>query len=424
MNFSLLKNFLLLVGAEAFSKLVTFAAFAYLARLCGPAGFGYVEWAGAVLMCASLIVDQGFSAYGAREIAKAPEQTVRLVAEIVTARFMLAAVGYMVVLLFALWFAREKVMTQLLLVYALSLWALPLLLQWVFQGHDWMNLVALIQMIRQLIFATVVFIFVRSTNDLLMVGVAEIAAVICAVVFSVWMYRRNFTTRKYLRPMLSTKLFREGLPIGISQMFWVVKMFGATLIMGLLATAEDTGYFAGAMRILIALHTIVWLYYFNLLPSLSRAWEQGREKFSELIGNSMRIVVLVSLLVGIIWVLSAPFVMTSVYGQSFSRGGGALQWLAGACVAAAVSGHFRFGLIAAGYQSKEMLASALGAVVAALLIPFGYFKAGTSGAAAALCFAEFVVLLFTWLIARRVLFCADTLQVKENCLENLPEATR
>jgi PST family polysaccharide transporter len=421
---SLLKNFLSLVGAEAFSKLITFATFAYLARLFGPAGFGYIEWAGSVLMCASLIVDQGFSAYGAREIAKAPEQTSKLVTEVVTARFLLAAVGYLAVVLFALLFTHSAVMTQLLLVYGLSLWVLPLLLQWVFQGHDRMHLVAVAQIIRQTIFVAVVFAFVRSERDLLLVGMAEVAGVTCAAMFTMWMYRRNFTKNLSLRPALSIKLFREGVPIGISQMFWVVKMFGATLIVGLIATADDTGYFAGAMRIFIALHTFVWLYYFNLLPSLSRAWEQGREKFSDLIGNSMRIVALVSLSGGIIWVLVAPFVMTSVYGQSFSHGSGALQWLAGACIAAAISGHYRFGLIAAGHQSKEMLASVLGAVVTGVLIPLGYFKAGTNGAAAALCFAEVVVLLFSWLITRRVLFSANTLLGKENCLGSLPEVTR
>ena len=79
MRVSLVRNFLSLSGAEAVTKVATFFAFAYLARLCGPAGFGYVEWAGTVLMCASLIVDQGFSAYGAREIAKSPEKTAHLV---------------------------------------------------------------------------------------------------------------------------------------------------------------------------------------------------------------------------------------------------------------------------------------------------------------------------------------------------------
>lgn len=426
MFLSLLKNFLSLVGAEAFTKLITFAAFAYLARLLGAASFGYIEWSAAVLMCASLIVDQGFSSYGAREIAKNPSETARLTAEVVTARFLMAAVGYLAIALFAFWFVNDQTIRLLLLIYGLSLWALPLLLQWVFQGHDRMNLVALTGIIRQTIFVGIVFAFVKSANDLLLVGVAETAAVAIAAIFSVWLYRRYFAPKMRLRPMFSAKLFREGAPIGLSQMFWTVKMFGATLILGLVATAEDTGYFAGAMRILIALHTFVWLYHFNLLPSLSRAWAKGREKFSGIIGNSMRIVVPIGLAVGIVWVLLAPFVMRTVYGQDFSHGGGALQWLAGACVAAAISGHYRFGLIAAGFQSLEMVTSAIGAIVAAVLIPIGYFQAGTSGAAAALCVAEIVVLLCSWLIAKRVLFSVDRneLPTKEICFESLPETTR
>ncbi len=427
MFLSLLKNFLSLVGAEAFTKLITFAAFAYLARLLGAASFGYIEWSAAVLMCASLIVDQGFSSYGAREIAKNPSETGRLTAEVVTARFLMAAIGYLAITLFAFWFVGDETIRRLLLIYGLSLWALPLLLQWVFQGHDRMNLVALTQIIRQTIFVGIVFAFVKSANDLLLVGVAETVAVATAAIFSVWLYRRYLTPQTpFWRPMFSSKLFREGAPIGLSQMFWTVKMFGATLILGLVATAEDTGYFAGAMRILIALHTFVWLYHFNLLPSLSRAWVAGREKFAGIIGNSMRIVLPAGIAVGVVWVLLAPFVMRTVYGQDFSSGGGALQWMAGACVAAAISGHFRFGLIAAGFQSLEMLTSAIGAVVAAVLIPVGYFQAGTSGAAAALCVAEIVVLLVSWLIAKRVLFGLDTniLPTEGQHFEGLPEATR
>jgi O-antigen/teichoic acid export membrane protein len=272
-----------------------------------------------------------------------------------------------------------------------------------------------------------VFAFVKGANDLLLVGIAEVSAVTIAALFSVWLYRRYMALEiDFLKPKISAKLFREGAPIGLSQMFWTVKMFGATLILGLVATAEDTGYFAGAMRILIALHTFVWLYHFNLLPSLSRAWLKGYEDFSRIIRNSMRLVVPVSLVVGVIWVLLAPLVMRTVYGQDFSNGGGALQWLAGACVAAAISGHFRFGLIAAGLQTKEMIVSAIGAAVAAALIPVGYYRAGTSGAAAALCFAEIVVLFCSWLIAKRAIFGADgnNSPANENYFERLPEATR
>lgn len=403
----MLRNFLSLTGAEAFTKLLMFAAFAYLARLCGPAGFGYVEWAASVLMCASLVVDQGFSMYGAREIAKSPEQTSRLVSEVITARIILALIAYVAIAVFAFWFVSEQAITILLLVYGLSLLAMPFLLQWVFQGHDRMHLVSITQIVRQTIFVLVVFAFVSGISDLFWVGIAEVAGVAAAAAFSLWVYRRYFSKQGSTSLSLSPKLFREGAPIGLSQMFWVIKMFGATFVVGLIATAEDTGYFAGAMRIYIALHTFVWLYFFNMLPSMSRAWEQGAEKLSGLIRNSLKIVAVSSLIVGIIWVMSAPLIMTSAYGPGFSPGSGALQWLAGACITAAISGHYRYGLIASGSQRNEMIAMAVGSLLALALIPIGYFNMGTNGAAAALFFAEIVVLIFSWLFYRRALLKQD-----------------
>lgn len=400
---SLFKNFLSLVGAEAFTKLITFGAFAYLARICGPEGFGHIEWAGSILMCASLIVDQGFSSYGAREVARRPCETGHLVSEIVSARLLLAAIGFIVVAAFAFAFVSEKAVFELVLVYGLSLWTLPFLLQWVFQGHDRMKLVALTQIVRQGIFVVVVIALVRRADDLVFVGFAEVAGVTSAAIVSVWAYRK-YLQGKLRRPTISLKLFAEGVPIGMSQMFWVIRMFGATLLLGLVANAADTGFFAGAMRIFIALHTFVWLYYFNLLPSLSRAWIEGETQFAELIRRSMRLVVAASFCIGVGWVLLAPTMMSVAFGESFLAGGGALRWLAGAWIAAAISGHFRFGLIAAGRQKSEMLTSALGSAAVVVLIPIGYLNGGTEGAAAGIFFGETVVLLSTWLIAKRSLF--------------------
>jgi O-antigen/teichoic acid export membrane protein len=420
----LFKNFISLAGAEALSKLVTFAAFAYLARVLGPAGFGHIEWAGAILMCASLIVDQGFSAYGAREIAKDPERTGTLVSEVVSLRFLLAAAGYSAIAIFAFSVVDDKSVRELLLVYGLSLWLLPLLLQWVFQGHDRMTTAALTQAVRQFVFAAGIFAFVRSTENLLLVGVAEIAGVASAAAFSIWMYRRYFGAERLIRPIISGRLLREGVPIGISQMFWVVKMFGATLIVGLLGSAEETGYFAGAMRILVALHTFVFLYYFNLLPSLSRGWAEGPEKFGRLVASSMRIVLFVSVPATIVWIFAAPAAMTVAYGTDFSRGAGALQWFAGVCLAAAISGHYRFGLIAAGLQTKEMWISALGAVLAAILIPIGYWNGGITGAAAAMCIGEVAVLGCAWMIANRTILNIGQDMSNETNLEAVAEVTR
>ncbi len=403
---NLVKNFLSLAGAEVISKLVTFAAFAYLARVAGPDGFGYLEFAGTALFCAALVVDQGFSPYGAREIAKSPQRTPELVTEIVLARALLAVIAYAAIIAFALLFNHAPLVTQLLLIYGASLLATPLLLQWVFQGHDRMRDVAAAQIIRQAVFAAIVFIFAHGAGRLWLVAVAEVAGVCGAAIYCVLMYRRRFGrqfNQQRARASISSRLFREGAVIGLGQMFWVARIFGATLILGFIAPAEEVGYFAGALRILVALHTFVWLYYFNLLPSMSRAWLKDRESFVALIHRSQLGVAWLAVAGGLIWVVIAPAVMAGVYGLAFAPAGATLQWMAGVCMVAALSGHYRFGLIATGRQNAEASASAIGMVTAAISIPFGYAEFGLRGAAMGMVAAEAAVWISAWRRGRRLL---------------------
>lgn len=409
----LFKNFLCLSGAEVFGKLLTFAAFAYLARVLGAETFGYIEFAGAALMCASLFVDQGFSALGAREIAKSPARTPRLTGEIVAARFLLACFSYLVIVLLALTIDLAPVVSRLLLIYGLSLWALPLLLQWVFQGYDRMGLVAVAQIIRQAVFAVVVFIFVAGPAEILMVAWAEVAAVTTAAVFCLVMYRLHFSSLARTKFGISASVFREGVPIGLSHMFWVIRMCGGTLILGLIASAREVAFFAGAQRVLLALHTFVWLYFFNLLPSMSRAWQTGSNEFTHLIRTSLKTVAWLGIAVTVVWVAVGQQAMKFIYGSDFKEAGKVLSLFGFVWLGALIDGHYRFALIAAGRQNTEMFTSALGVATAVILIPLSYLRFGLIGAAAALVIAEAVVWISSRWLTRDLISVGN--QHKEAC---------
>ncbi len=391
----LLRNFLSLAGAETIGKVLIFASFAWLARVAGPRGFGQLEFAGAVLFCAGLLVEQGFGSYGAREIAKDPRRTPALVSEIVLTRALLAVAAYLGMVLLTAWI-DEPAVVRLVLIYGASLLGMPLLLQWVFQGHDRMRVVAMAQVIRQAVFAAIVFAGVREARELWIAAAAEVAGVASAAAFTTWQYRREFGGIGWGPAVISGQLLREGVPIGLSQIFWVARMFGGTLILGFIARSEEVGYYAGALRILLAAHTFVWLYYFNLLPSLARSWNEGQAAFVALINRSMRLVTWAGVGGGLLWAALAGPAVTIAYGQSFAPAGQALRIFAAVCVVALLSGHYRFGLIAAGRQTVEMWVTAIGAVVAAVTIPGGYLRGGVSGAAAGLLIAELVVWGGAW----------------------------
>jgi O-antigen/teichoic acid export membrane protein len=396
----LAKNYFYLSIAEMASKVITFAAIAYLARAVGPTAYGYFEFAAAALFCAGLIVDQGLGPYGAREIARAPARANALVQQIVTLRFLLAWVTMAAVVAFALAWKHPPLVTQLLLIYALDLLLMPLLLQWVFQGYDQMRTVAVLNIVRQTLFAVVVFVGVRAASQIWLVAVAEGVGILGAAVYGIYGAHRDFGLRLQLKINFSLRVLRESLPIGLSQIFWVVRMYGAILALGLIAPASEVGYFGAAMRIFVALHAFIYLYFFNLLPSLARAWQPRDASFDHLIARSMWLVAWACLPIVAEWVVLAPTVMSAAYGPEFLPGGIVLAWLGLAFGAAWLDGHYRFGLIAAGQQNAEMLAQLFGALLAIVLIPLLYARFALGGVGLALFAAECAVWSSAWGFAR------------------------
>lgn len=400
----LVGNYLYLALAEVASKAATLAAFAYMARVIGREGMGAIEFASAAMLCAALAVDMGFGSYGAREIAKHPERTTELTAQVLFVRLLLGAAAFLGLIVLSGLANSAAVNGRLLIVFGLSLLCLPFLLQWVFQGHEWMGAVAGLNLLRQLIFAVVVFAALRGPESLMVVAWAEFGGTFLTAILSILLYRRWFGHHIRLVLVASREVIAHSATIGLSQVFWSVKMFGATVVLGLLVTSQqlsDVAYFGGAMRILVAMHAFIWLYYFNLLPAMARGWREGRVEFAALLGGSMRIVGWAALAGGWLWIVLSPFVMELVYGGQYGPAVPVLQWMGGVAVLAAISGHFRLGLIACGYQKDEMLTAALGAVVALVLIPVGFHLEGTVGAAAGLVVAEAVVWVAAWLLATR-----------------------
>jgi len=94
-------NVVLLTSGEAASKVLAFIAFAYLARILGPSTYGDMEFALAVTLFFSLVVEGGLGLLGAREIAKDENMVVRLTFHVVILRCLLAGGAFLLMVLFS-----------------------------------------------------------------------------------------------------------------------------------------------------------------------------------------------------------------------------------------------------------------------------------------------------------------------------------
>ena len=400
----LLGNFLVLAGGETLSKGLTMLAFAYLARMLGPAEFGYLEFALAVVVFLALLVDGGLSPYAAREVAKQPRTVTALLPHVTLIRLALGSVACVLLIGFVGLLDRPWPAQRVLLLYGLTLLALPFSLAWAFQGRDRMGYVAAGSTLRWMLFAGGVFLYVRTPNDTWIVPLVETAAIVAAGCFYVAAFRRQFGawTRRFDMHRGLTML-REAFPIGASELVWGLRMSSGTVLLGLLVGGTEVGWFAGAHRIVVALHTFVWLYFFNVLPSLARTTVRPREELHALMRRSLRDTAWATVFAALVATILAEPIVTLLYGAPFAGAAPVLRALIWLAPAAMISGHFRYVLIGYGQQHWELLASASGAAVAlGLGIPL-VLSFGMLGAAWALVASEVVIGVLASLFVRRTI---------------------
>jgi O-antigen/teichoic acid export membrane protein len=383
----LARNYAVLTAGEFISKLLAFAAFTYLGRVLGPARYGSLEFALAAMVFFTLPVDLGLGDYGARELARNRVAASTLRDQLATLRLLLAAGSFLALQVFAALAHKGPEMRLLLSLYGVSLFGAPVLLQWFFQGHDRMQYVALASIARQAGFAGLVFLFVRGTTPLHALGWIECGSVASAGAVCLAALRRGFGLRPP-RPSFDFRALaghlRQAAPIGLSELAWAFKWYFATVLLGFLAPGPALGWFGASHRVVMALHTFVWLYFFNLLPSISRSAALPRQNLIELMRRSMAVAAWGSVSVALGVTLFASQIMTLAYGAKFAGGGTVLALLIWMVPLSMVSGHYRYTLI--GYGRQKLLFYSI-AASAALSIALCFVLApvaGVRGAAVAL----------------------------------------
>jgi len=141
---------------------------------------------------------------------------------------------------------------------------------------------------------------------------------------------------------------------------------------------------AASVRVVYALHTFVWLYFFNLLPNLARELAIGREGWRALVTRSMSLSMWPACLIAVGGTIIAPELIQLLYGSAYASAAATFQVIVWMIPVMWFSGHYRFSLVAGGLQRLESIGSAVTAaatVAAALvLVP----RLGGLGAAVAL----------------------------------------
>jgi O-antigen/teichoic acid export membrane protein len=350
------------LAGEFVNKGAVVVAFVWLARTLDPAVYGDVEWALSLLMVFTMAGDAGLATWASARVAAAPAEAAVLVARVGLLRLALAVPAYAVLSLIAWSFGGPA--GSALAIYGLVLFLSPLFLQYLFNGLFQPRWAALGNALRGVTFAIAVVLLVDQGASPSVVAVAEVlgaaSLALCSfVVLRVIFSDMSVRLREGWRSLLA--LLAQSWRTGASEVTWGVLWYAGLILLGFLATSTDAAWHSSSLRLVMALHTLVWLYLYVLLPTLARLVDNDSAGWARVVEQSLRVTGWMGWTIALVGTIGARPILTTVFGPEYEAAVPVLQAMVWVIPIAWMSGHLRYSLIAAGRPEKDYHAALIGA---------------------------------------------------------------
>ncbi len=363
-----LRDLAVLAGGQVISRFTGFLAFAALARALPPSDYGLVEYVVGLSVFFAVVIESGLGVVGVRRLAVRPAGLPAIAAQVPAARLAMALVSVPAMVLVGMPAARAAGDGALLRLFALSLLAAPWRQTWLLQATDRMAAAAFAQVLRMAVFAVLVVALVAGSGDLLRVGWAEIAAVSAMSLFCVAIQQARITPWRLRVPLAGLPgLAAEGSVIGLGNVVWSANQYAPLLLVAYFAGGDATGWFGAASRVIGAVLAFSNLDYFNFYPAMARATASDRDELASMMAASYRVLAWGGTLTGLALAVLADPICTLAFGVRFADAGPILAILAWTVPVTLLSGHARWSLVAAGHQTRVVIAQLAGSVVIAAL---------------------------------------------------------
>lgn len=264
-------------GGEFTSRLIAFVATAYLAVVLGPEHFGILGFAFAVISYLSVFLEAGFVDVGSRDVARRPDAVHTLASSLTIVRLIVAAICF-VALTVSVWILDTGAERgPVLIVTGLLLFAMALDTAWAFKGLERGVPVSLSLILRRLVYALLVFVFIGGPEHVLAAPMLQFVGELVGVL---WLGHHllakgvghidlalGWRTFRSCASLMSAKLLRTSI-IGLD-----------VVLLGLMATDRAVGLYSAPYRFCFFLMAIAGAIQVAYLPHVGRsvAGDQRRD---------------------------------------------------------------------------------------------------------------------------------------------------
>ena len=262
------------LASQAFS----FVIVVYLARVLGPADYGDLSWALAVVSYFNLLANFGLHTVGTREIARDQTNCQESANQILSLRVWLAILSYVLLILYGYFLVSNLRLLYLLLLYGLTLLSSSWFLDWFFVGMEDMKSLTIANMLGSLLSGLFTFLLVKDVNDIYFIPAVSFAGSVLACLYLLNLYRKNHSVRLSLNFGFFFKWLKLSVPFAFTGLLSQVYGNMDMLLIGYFAGSEEVGYYSVAYKIVFVLSGIIGIYSQSTWPVMIRLFENNKQE--------------------------------------------------------------------------------------------------------------------------------------------------
>jgi len=389
-------RFAALGGGEAVARLAAFAATVYLARTLGPALFGSIAFATAILLYLTQLADAGVELVGVPLVARSRDRLDDVVGPVFAARIWLA-VGLTIVTIAISLIALPQPDGVLLAGYALTLPLAAASARWVHLGLERTGWIAVSRTLGEALTLLLVLVLVRDATRIGYVPFATFAGqALLTLLLIVGLRRLGYRTPVRFDWEVARPTFDRARHLVMFTILGLVLFNFDLVFIRIVRGRAEAGLYSAAYTLVAFGANLIVAFAHTVMPVLARLDNDLNER-ARVFQRSVFQAFALALPAGVGAALIADQILGTVFGEQFAGGIAAMRILAWYLPLAAIREMPVVALIAAGQERALLRVNALTALANVILVVALVPSLGLVGAAAATAATEFIRL---WLAAR------------------------
>ena len=373
---NLVKNYSSLGLVQLSNYILPLITLPYLSRILGVNHFGLVMMAQAIMIYLTIITDFGFNLSATKEIAT-HQNNSRKVSEIFSTvlaiKCILLTISFIILIGIVTTIPLLAAHSSLFYLSFLIVIGNTFLPTFLFQGMEKMSYLAIFNLIAKICFTGLIFILIKSSADYYFVHALWGVSYIIVNIVSFYIIIKTLSINIITPTMSQIKSYwKLSFEYFLSRIAVAIYLNANIIIIGLLLTPIDAGYYSGAEKLIFAITTFYAPLIETVYPYVSRS------KNFRFIKKLLFITISLNSICCIAAYFIAPFLIPIILGSNFMPSIQLFQWLLIIALLHLPISMIGYPILGAlGYEKTANRSGIFGAILHIVLISIFYTKLTT-----------------------------------------------